>query len=328
MREGLQAALDAVNAEGGAGGTRLATVVLDSRAAAGPSVSGMRQLTSSDDAVAVVTAFTVPPLAQLPLAERGKVPLLNGGGNDPALAGHDWLFNDVLSVAQEERAVLDWVKQSRGVRRLGLIATTAYTEDGRKTLADVAEETLGTAPTVVTMDETATDATSVIEKLLAEKPDAIFVSVSGTAADLVFKQLAQRGVDIPILTGSQIFAGSPALRGLLAAQFVAARQEYKPSAAFIRAMGASASRPPSLYAGTYYTLGLMLAAAVESLNRAGKAIDGENVQAALNDLGEIEGCCGPAGFNADHASTSSAEVVTFSADGEPTVVETVPAGGD
>ena len=326
MKAGLDAAIANINAAGGAGGTQLNVEYLDSKAEAGLAVSTMRQLVSSDGAVAVISAFTVPPLASLPVAEETKTPVLNGGGNDPSLAGHDWLFNNILSVSQEMSAALTYAKDSLGVKTLGIFETTAYTAEGLAQLEAAATKVLGTPPTTVAVDEAATDVNAQVDELLSTNPDAVFISVSGTALDLVAKALAARGSEIPILTGSQIFAGSESVKGPLATKIVAARQEYKPTEEFLAAFPESTiESPPSIYSGTYYSLGYMLSAAVANLNSTGQPITGENVQKQLNDLGKVDGCCGPVGFTLDHASDSPAEVVTFSETGVPTVVATIAA---
>jgi branched-chain amino acid transport system substrate-binding protein len=326
MREGLQAGVEAVNSGGGAGGSKLKVVYLDSKAEAAPAVANMRQLTESDDAVAVATAFSVPPLAQLPLAERSEVAILNGGGNDPSLLGHEWLFNDVVSVSQEEHALFEWLKANKGVKTLGLIVSTAFSEEGQQLIIEAAEEVLGKGNvTSTTMDEASTDATAPIEKALANNPDALFTSVSGAPLELTLKQLAERGVSIPVSTGSQIFSLPPStFSGSIGSQLVVSRQEFKPSSEFLKAVGGSKSELPSLYVGTYYTLGLMLGKAVENLNEAGEPVNGANVHAQLEELGEVEGCCGQAGFTEDHGSTAGVEIVTFP-NGQEKVVETVAA---
>jgi ABC-type branched-subunit amino acid transport system substrate-binding protein len=318
MRDGFLAGVKDINANGGADGTQIKTVVLDSQAQASPAVSAMRQAVTSDGAVAIVTAFTAPPLAELPQAERYKVPLLNGGGNDPSLGGHDWLFNDVLSVADEFRAALTWAKENKGVKSVGIIQTTANTDEGKADIANVAKEVLGADPVQVTIDDAATDVTGPVDTVLNAKPDAIFINVAGTAQDLVFKMLQARGVNATLLMGSQIFAG-PAPTGDVATHMVAARQEYKPSAAFSQAMGGN----PTLYAGTYYSLAQIVSAAISKLNEEGKPVTGDALRQEFDGMDGIDGCCGPTGFNSNHGSTSKAEIVTFDASGKPTTVDTV-----
>src|SRR5258705_8122337 len=106
MSNGLQSAINVLNKGKTIPGVTFQLKVTDDQAQPGLAISQMIQLVNADKAVAVVSAFTTPPLAQLKPAEQYKVAVLNGGGNDPSLLGHDWLFNNILSSTQEAKAAL------------------------------------------------------------------------------------------------------------------------------------------------------------------------------------------------------------------------------
>ncbi len=186
-------------------GTTFKLVALDDQAQAGLAVSQTRQLINEDKAVSIVTAFTTPPLAQHPLAQRAKVPLFNGGGNDPQLAGKTFLWNDNLGVDQEALAVMTYAKRKLGTKSIGILWETDYTPVAGKAFGKRWEQASGSKPQqVLSIDQAATTAGPQLDKLLANKPDALFLAVDGNIASMVLKQLGQRNVTIPVIGYSAV----------------------------------------------------------------------------------------------------------------------------
>lgn len=317
MKDGLQVALDEINASGGVSGTQLDLVALDSQAAAGPAVTGMNQLVNVNDAITIVTAFTTPPLAQLPGAEEAQVTLFNGGGNDPSLLGHDWLYNAVLMSDQEARAVMQWAYDELGARSIGIIFETDYTASALDAFRQAWKDVCATCPsTEVSIDNTATDTSPQIQRIMAANPDVIFSTTNGTILQLQLQQMAQLGVTQPILSTSAIFALPEEFASDLGPQLVGVRQPYAPEQAFLDGFAKlHPDQEPNLYTHNYYVIGHIIAQALQRAIEQGYGTDGAALKKALDELNL---------FTPEHGSTSQAEIVR-AVDGQQQVVATVDA---
>lgn len=322
MKNGLQLAVDEINRSGGVKGSKLQLIALDDQAQAGPAVSTAKQLINVNKVVAIASAFTVPPLAQLPLAERSKVPVFNGGGYDPSLLGHDLLYNNILTLGQEAKAGMQYAKDKLGARKLGLVVETDLTADGVDKVKGLWQEVSGTASTNVTIDQTATNAGSQLDKVLAGNPDALYLATDGNISSLLYKQLAQRNVKIPIISSSASLAvpeatKSPSLR------LVFSRQAFKPGPAFEKAYNAKYHEPPNIYFVNYFNIAYVVKQGLEHALANGGDANGEGLQKALGDVQGFTGCCGKLSFTSEHGSTDPAEIVEIDA-GKPKVLAAVP----
>jgi ABC-type branched-subunit amino acid transport system substrate-binding protein len=264
-----------------------------------------------------VSAFTAPPLAQLPGAERAQVTLFNGGGNDPSLLGHDWLYNAVLMSDQEARAVMQWAYDNLNARSIGIVFETDYTASALAAFRQAWKDVCATCPsTEVSVDNTATDTTIQIQKLRAAKPDVIFSTTNGTILQLQLKQMGQLGVTQPILSTSAIFALPEEFKGPVGKQLVGVRQIYKPEQAFLDGFQKlQPGQEPNLYTHNYYVIGQIIKQALERAIDQGYGVDGAAMKKALDELNL---------FTPTHGSTSQAEIVR-APNGQQEVVATVDA---
>lgn len=321
MRNGLQLAVDRINADGGLKGSKFKLSVLDSQAQAGPAVANAKQLIRTDKAVAIVTAFTTPPLAQLPMAEQSKTPLFNGGGYDPQLLGHDLLYNNILSLGQEARAGMRYAKDELGVSKLGVLVETNLTAEGVEEIEGLWKEIAGTDAVVAQIDQTATNAGPQLDQLLAANPDALYLATDGNISSLVYKQLSQRNVDIPIVSSSASLAVPEATKspGL---DLYFSRQAFEPTADFEKAYGAKFDEEPNIYFVNYYNVPYIIRAGLEYAIEHDLGADGAGLQEALGKLGPVEGCCGKTSFTERHGTTDPAQIVTVEA-GKIKVLESV-----
>jgi len=316
MKDGLQVALNEINAAGGVKGIKLDLKALDDQADAGPAVTEFTQLVNVDNAITVVSAFTAPPLAQAPLAETAQVPLWNGGGNDPSLLGHAWLYNAVLMSDQEARAVLQWAYDSLSARSVGIIFETDYTASALDAFRQAWKDVCSSCPsTEVSIDNTATDTTPQIQKIMAANPDVIFSTTNGTVLQLQLKQMGQLGVKVPILSTSAIFALPEEFSGPMGSQLVGVRQPYKPESAFLEGFKAiQPSQEPNLYTHNYYVIGMMIKQGLERAIDQGYGVSGAALKKAIDELKL---------FTPTNGSTSQAEIVRGE-NGQQVVVATVP----
>lgn len=325
MSKGLQSAVNVLNANKTVPGVTFKLKVTDDQAQPGLATSQAVQLATADHAVAIVSAFTTPPIAQLKAAGRYNIAILNGGGNDPSLLNHNYLYNDILSATQEEKAALQWAKDNRGVKSVGILVEGDYTSNGIAAVGKVGEDLFPGASKAVTVDVNTTDPTPYINKVLSGHPDAIYVGLPGTVLDQTLKQLGSRGIKVPLITASQAFALNDLTKLPVTSQLLVSRQSYEPTAEYTAALAKYyPGFKTDVYTGTYYTLGFIVARAVETARGEG-GITSQAVNKALASLKPVKGCCGTTGFTGQHGTTSAVQLVKFNPDGSEKIVATVPA---
>lgn len=325
MSKGLQAAVNVLNATKAVPGVTFQLKMTDDQAQPGLATSQATQLATVNHAVAIVSAFTTPPIAQLKTAARYQIAILNGGGNDPSLLNHDYLYNDILSSTQEEKAALQYAKDKLNVSSLGMLIEGDYTSAGIADMGKVGSEMFPGKSTAVTVDVSTNDPTPYIQHALANHPSALYVGLPGALLDQTLKQLGSMGVKIPIITASQAFALNDLTKLPITPQLLVSRQSYTPTPAYSAAMKKYyPSFTTDIYTGTYYSLAFIIAKAVAIAKQHG-GISSEAVNKALQAIPPVEGCCGKTAFTSQHGTTSSVQLVQFDAHGRQKVVASVPA---
>lgn len=325
MSHGLQAAVNVLNEQKVVPGVTFKVKVTDDQAEPGLAASQMVQLVNVNHADAIVSAFTTPPLAQLRSAAQYHVAVLNGGGNDPSLLSHQWLFNDILSSTQEEKAALQWAKSHLGVKRLGLLVEGDYTTTGIAAMGTVGRQLFPGNSLAETVDVTTSDPTPYINRILAFHPDAIYVGLPGALLNQTLKDLGSMGVKVPLITASQAFALNDLNTLQVTPQLLISRQTYIPSPQFTSAVEkAYPGFQPDIYTGTYYSLAFMIAKAVQIAKSHG-SITGNAIEQALSSLPAVQGCCEKATFSSQHGTTSTVQLIQFGSGGSQKVVWSGPA---
>jgi ABC-type branched-subunit amino acid transport system substrate-binding protein len=316
MLEGLKMGLDDAVAKGIVGNSVFQLDVRDDQGQAGPAVSQTRELLNSG-VVAIVTAYTAPPLAQVPLAAHAKVPVFNGGGNDPSLLGKGYLWNDVLMVDEEAKAGMRFLHDTFGVKKLAILFETDYTPNALVGLQAAWKSVSGNDAMAQSVDQTATTVGPQLEKLLAEKPDAIYLATDGNIATLGFKELTQRGVTIPLMGysgGATVpeATNSPSLNIFYTTQSLTDSPEYD-------ALASKAGIDKITYLHkTFYNIGQTISQALKLAASQGLTPDGAGIDAVLQKSPNIafKGCCGDLVYTASHGAAAKATVYQV-VDGKP-----------
>lgn len=322
MLQGLQLGLKDAQAQ--LTGVTLKLKALDDQALAAPAVAAARQLLAQDKAQVIVTAYSAPPLAQLPLAEQFKVPLLNGGGNTPPLSGHAWLFNDAFMVSQGGSAMMKYAHDTLGVKKLSVMIDSNYPQETQTAYESIWNKLSGANPAVQFVPADTTDAGPPLDKLLASHPDALFLSVGGTTLSLVVSQLEQRNLRIPVISNDGAVIATP---GALKAQFpfYYATPAKVASATLNSAYTAAYGAAPDFLAVQNYNLGRIIGAGVASLMTAKKPVTGANLQALFNDTSAtfaVDG--GTISFTSDHIASQDAAIIELVGGKSTTVSANVP----
>jgi ABC-type branched-subunit amino acid transport system substrate-binding protein len=308
MQIGLQMGLDDAAAQGIIGDSTFQLEVRDDQAQAGQAVTQTRDLVNSG-AIAIVTAYTAPPLAQVPIAARAKVPVLNGGGNDPSLQGKDFLWSDVLMVDQEATAGMRYLHDTLGAKKVGILFETDYTPNALVGLRAAWKSISGSEPSSQSVDQTEATVGPQLEKLLAEKPDALYLAVDGNIATLAYKELAQRGVKLPLMSYSG-GASVPEATNTPSLNLYYTTQSLTPTAQFEATAKKAGVDNITYLHKTFYNIGQTIAQALKMANSQGLGADGAGIEAVLQKSPAVSfpGCCGDVVYTANHAASAKATI--------------------
>lgn len=304
MREGVDLAIEEINADGGVLGRDLTTDVVDDegKPANGPVVA--QEFCDNADIPAVLGfSFSSVALSGLPVYTQCGLPVVASAVTSPELSGaSDIFFRTVFTDAyQGSEAAKFWVEH-RGVKN---VAVLYQQDDYGKGVADAFSKALEEAGGTVTSSQAYQLGTvnfgSTVGTALKGSPDAIFIGGFYTEAGKIVNQIRDAGSDLPIFTSdgsaSPVFlelAGANADGVELYSAFSASDSRAEASG-FVTAFTAKYDKEPSSWAALAYDATYVVAQAIEA---AGET-DRSKVAEAIRNTSEFAGVSGPITFDAD-----------------------------
>ncbi|MFI5035480.1 MAG: ABC transporter substrate-binding protein [Acidimicrobiales bacterium] len=281
----MQQAATYINGHGGLGSAhgKVKIVSADDQGLAGPSVIAMKQLVNVNHAVAILTAYNDPPLAQYKVGVQLGVPVINVGGNDPAIPNHPNLYSTASIFTGEEVVAFTYAKQKLGLKSVGILNANNYTTYDISAFNKFAANIFGASNvTAVTIDATQNDFTTQLQQLQAAKPDLISPMSSGTltlsiAQEMTNLKMTQKvgGISGMLSTPSNIVT-QPAWAGAFAGVAV------QPPAPWLNAAVLKASKSPANVYHEFSANGTYLVAdAINAILKAGGKVTGKNINSAI-----------------------------------------------
>ncbi len=283
MSHGLQLGIDAVNAQGGAGGVMLKAKFLDMQGDAKLAALAAQKLISSD-VQWISTHLTAPPLAQAPIAQRAKALLMNGAGNSPELAtASPYLLSNVFLVNDEQAVLFTWAKKNIKIKRVAILHGLSYSAgavaSAKKALAKLGVQVVG----IESHPFGAADQRPQIQKLIGKKPDTIYLLNDASDTLLSLKQGYELGYRGKFLTAS--VAGLPDIPTLPAAQtarMYTPGYAYNPDPELLAQYKKKKYKgEPGVYTAQFYDHALILATVLNYLKKQGQDFTGENIRNAI-----------------------------------------------
>lgn len=294
MKNGMEVAVDLINADGGFGGRKVEYTLVDDQTDPKAAATQSRKLLVQDKVDLLMgTTSSATTLAVIPQAEAAGTPFIYPvEGEDKACTSdggtRPLIFGNGETPEQKMTKFVPYMLENLGKRVYFIGSDYVFPHFVNDITAKLVEENGGT---VVGKDYAplgTTEFSSYISKISSAKPDVVFVSVVGTDGVALVKQLGQFGLDADI-TGMPTFAPE-AIAGFadIAAgsytvdrywegldnpvnqEYVKAYKEKFPDALPVPTMAA---------VGTYGTL-LLYKAAVEKAD----SVEGEAVAEALSGI--------------------------------------------
>jgi ABC-type branched-subunit amino acid transport system substrate-binding protein len=329
FEDAMKIAVDRINATGGVNGAKMTATFVDDQALAAPAVMATTQLIKQNNALVVATAYNDPPLAQFKVGQRYGVPIMNGGGNDPAMLNKPYLWTNSSILTAEAKPAFEYAK-AHGVKKVGILAASNYTNYDINVYRQLANQVFGGTQPLVTFDPNSSNVTSQLQQLQSQHVDAISPLSSGTLTLTVAKDMSQLGMKDTVLgTGATLteppeIVKQPAWMGAIAAVIA-----ETPPPWLTAAVQAHEKTAANAYHVFFANIPYIVKDAVQALEAQGKDVSGSNINALFEQYAQqgksFQGAGGPVTYKPDH-TVSHAYTISKNVSGTFKVLSTVPAG--
>ncbi len=303
--QGLDMAVEEVNAKGGVQGHPLRILYEDSKAEPVAGVAAMRKLISVDRVPIVITIFTNVALAQLPLGEETKTVIFSAGVTYPHFGarGKGWAFRNSYPSNKEAELLAELASQKLGLKNVAVFFVNNDAGIAAKEAFTATFERLGGK--VLVAEAFALGSIDFRPQLIKARglnPQSVSLfGQSGKEEPTIVKQMSEMGFRAQILT----FAGTPESPDFLPIAGKAAEGAIYTSGTFylespephvhqfIQGYRQKYGRNPGLFSATHYDAVYILAQAIE---RGGFTADG--IKRALLEIRDFPGVTGKTTFTA------------------------------
>jgi branched-chain amino acid transport system substrate-binding protein len=291
MSRGAELAAEEINAAGGAAGLKLVPVIEDHRS--GDTSAGqaaVRKLIDIDKVSFIEGSYGSVCTSIQPLCAENKVVLVNGGGTAPSLLNKAYLHNTRALGDTTAAAVLKYLKDERGCKKL---ATIFYNQESGITINREATKLWKSwGGTVVKESMVATgqtDFTGEVSQLRAAKPDCIGIWSYGTDVGYTVKDIRRLGLGVPV-AGVEFTPDAFAIAGKAFEGFLTGLDDFDPelnnpqTQKFVKAFRAKYGADAKLdyYCANYYDLTYVLKELIQRVKaKGGNPFDGAQLEAAL-----------------------------------------------
>jgi branched-chain amino acid transport system substrate-binding protein len=283
------------------GGQKVTVIALDDESDPTKAAQNARKLITEEKVdVLVGSSLTPVSLPLIDIAMETKTPLLTLAAAavmvQPLDDKRKWVFKVVPNDDLMAKVMLAYIAKS-GVKKLGYIGVSdGYGEGYYKELSKLAP---GMGIELTTHEVYARSDASVtgqVLKVIASKPDAVFIASAGTPAVLPQKALRERGYKGPIyqthgvateefikLGGKEVEGAVFAGEAFTIAQDLAANDPFrKTTEAYVKAYQAANNQAPNIFGAHVWDTMVLLDRAVPNAMKAGKPGTPE-FRAALRD---------------------------------------------
>lgn len=304
-RDGVQFAVDEINAAGGLLGRQIRLVSEDDQGKPEESAAVVSKLITSDDVVAVIGQNTSGnSLAAAPIAQANKVPMVSPSSTNPDVTKKgDYIFRACFTDPLQGRALADFTRSTLGLQKVAIF--TDVKSDYSIGLADVFGKRFRDSggAVVATQSYAAGDSDfrSQLTAIRAAQPQAIFVPGYYTDAAQIAMQARELGVNVPLIGGDGwespklLEIGGAALNGSFFAATVSLASPDPAVQKFVAAWKAKKGVDPEGLNALGYDSMMIVADAIRRAN----SLDGSAIRDAIAATRNFSGASGTITFGSD-----------------------------
>lgn len=309
-KQGVELAVEEINEAGGVDGKKLSVIYEDGRAEPKTSVQAAQTL-AAKNLPFIMSAYTGVTLGILPIAERNKIMVINGGGQGDDLAGASpYLFNTIPLLGLEVEVLAKYLGEEKSDLKKGYIIHVDD-DSGRSGLNKFTEEFKKVGGEIVgsgshKMGET--NFRAILTQAKAKKPDFIYIASHGQDAKLIIDQTRELGINVPIVNTSWTIipeiVNSPNAQGVMHTSIA-----FNPDEEWLANFKEKYDTDQvTSYVSNYYDAVKVFAEAYEYAVEKGYGKDGEAISKAILEIKEFESANGKVTFQDDGTSVRQIDI--------------------
>ena len=331
--EGIELALEQINAAGGVNGKKLKAVKYDTKSEPAEATTLASKLMTRDKVVAVLGPATSGSFkATIPVAEKNKIPVASGSAtaDDVTYDSNgvkDYAFRICFSDSTQGDVMATYALQNLSKKNAVIIKDSS--SDYAKGLAASFKKTFEAGGGAIVAEEAYldndTDFNAIITSIKGKDFDVIFIPGYYEEVGLIIKQARAQGINQPIL-GADGFdspelknlAGAKALNDVYFSNHYSSLDTNPTVVEFIETYKKKYNKQPDAFAALGYDLARYVA---DAIGRAEKP-DGESVKKALEETKDFDGVTGTFSIDDKHNAVKAIVVIGLK-DGEQSTIDKI-----
>lgn len=286
--QGIQFAVDEVNAKGGVAGNKIHVIFEDDQAKADQAVLDFNKLVSLQSVPLIFIGYSGPTLATAPLATRKRVLMLNAGAQSDKLGkASPYLVNTLPSTADEVKVMVNYLRKQGKSTAAVLYENDAAGIGGRD---DFVRDFKAAGGKILAQEPTQfgqTDYRPALLKLAASKPQVLYVVITAGMVPLA-DQLHQMNHKW-LVAGSTFMADPAAIADPNSTGLIHTQVEANATPELMAAFHAKMHAEMAFFARQYYNAAQIAFAVLDKVVTEKKPVTGENLRTALFEIKSFQG---------------------------------------
>ena len=304
MREGIDLAVEELNADGGVLDKEITVEAVDDegKPANGPVIA---QQFCDDSHISAVLGFSFSSVALsgLPIYTQCGLPVVASAVTSPELSGaSEIFFRTVFTDAYQGAEAAQFVAGNRGVKSVAVLyQQDDYGKGVAEAFTEAFEDEGGTVTSSQAYQLGTVNFGSTVDTALRDGPDAVFIGGFYTEAGKIVTQIRDSGSEVPIFasdgSASPLFldlAGENA-EGVEVYSAFSASDPSERAASFVTAFQEKYDKEPTSWAALAYDATYVVANAIEQADGTDRA----DVAKAIGETEGFVGVSGTIGFDED-----------------------------
>ena len=318
--EGIEMAIDEINAAGGINGKKIVAVKYDNKSEPAEATTLASKLMTQDKVVTILGPATSGSFkAEIPVALKNKIPVISGSATADDVTVDDtgvkeYAFRICFNDSYQGTAMANYALSNLSKKKAVVIMDSS--SDYGKGLAENFTKTFeaGGGTIVATESYVAkdTDFNAILTSIKGKDFDVIFIPGYYEEAGLIIKQARDLGINTPIL-GADGFdsptllelAGAKALNDIYFSNHYSSLDEDPLVVKFIADFKAKYNKEPNAFNALGYDLAKF---AADGISRAEK-LNGESIKDALKATTDFAGVTGSFSVDENHNPVKAIVVI-------------------
>jgi branched-chain amino acid transport system substrate-binding protein len=328
QNNGVQMALEEINAAGGVLGKKVNLTVEDNETKQGETTTIARKLISQDHVVAIIgEVASSKSLEAAPICQASKIPQIATAATNPRVTQvGDYIFRVCFTDDFQAVVIARFVLEKLKLNKIAFM--TDVKQDYSVGLTNIAKDYLTKNGATIVKEQSYSsgdkDFRAQLTDLKAAAPDVIIITGYYPEAALIAKQARQFGIKATLVGGdgwdgsSLIPVGGKAIEGSYFSNHFSVEDTSPLVQTFVQKYKQKYNATPDAFAALGYDAMKLLA---DAITRAGAA-DPEKIRAAIQDTENFPGVSGKITIGKDRNAQKSAVIITIK-DGAYKYAETI-----